>query len=64
MVNEKLKQARFDEGMTLLDVAIKLNITTPTYHQWEQGKKYPKLEYREKLCELFNKSASELGFAE
>jgi transcriptional regulator with XRE-family HTH domain/DNA polymerase III delta prime subunit len=42
-------------------VAEKLGTTAPNVSRWERGKTFPDTYYRQKLCELFGKSAEELG---
>ncbi len=60
--NQLLRQARQERGWTQKDVAdrigapLDLNVT-----RWERGTSRPSAYYVQKLCELFGKSASELG---
>lgn len=60
--NRLLRQARLERGWTQKDVANRigapqdLNVT-----RWERGTARPSAYYVQKLCELFGKSASELG---
>jgi transcriptional regulator with XRE-family HTH domain/DNA polymerase III delta prime subunit len=42
-------------------VAEKIGTTAPNVSRWERGKTFPDTYYRQKLCELFGKSAEELG---
>src|SRR5947209_2507185 len=61
--NELLRRSRQERGWTQKDVAdrigapLDLNVT-----RWERGTSTPSAYYTQKLCELFGKSASELGF--
>jgi predicted ATPase/class 3 adenylate cyclase/DNA-binding XRE family transcriptional regulator len=60
--NHLLRMARLERGWTQKDVAdrigspLDLNVT-----RWERGTAWPSAYYVQKLCELFGKSASELG---
>ena len=60
--NELLRRSRQERGWTQKDVAdrigapLDLNVT-----RWERGTSTPSAYYTQKLCELFGKSASELG---
>jgi transcriptional regulator with XRE-family HTH domain len=60
--NNLLRQARQERGWTQKDVAdqigapLDLNVT-----RWERGTARPSAYYVQKLCELFGKSARELG---
>jgi class 3 adenylate cyclase/DNA-binding XRE family transcriptional regulator len=60
--NHLLRMARLERGWTQKDVAdrigapLDLNVT-----RWERGTSRPSAYYVQKLCELFGKSASELG---
>src|SRR5215471_11451655 len=60
--NHLLRMARLERGWTQKDVAdrigapLDLNVT-----RWERGTAWPSAYYVQKLCELFSKSASELG---
>jgi predicted ATPase/class 3 adenylate cyclase/DNA-binding XRE family transcriptional regulator len=60
--NHLLRMARLERGWTQKDVAdrigapLDLNVT-----RWERGTARPSAYYVQRLCELFGKSASELG---
>src|SRR5579863_3163708 len=60
--NHLLREARLERGWTQKDVAdqigapLDLNVT-----RWERGTSRPSAYYIQKLCELFGKSARELG---
>ena len=60
--NHLLRRARLERGWTQKEVAdrigapLDLNVT-----RWERGTATPSAYYVQKLCELFGKSASELG---
>lgn len=60
--NHKLRQARLERGWTQKEVAdrigapLDLNVT-----RWERGTAKPGAYYVQKLCELFGKTAIELG---
>src|SRR3989440_4742874 len=59
--NERLRHARYLKGWTQSDLAAALDTDFETVSRWERGIAVPGLFYREKLCELFAKSAEELG---
>src|SRR5947209_5971033 len=60
--NHLLRRARLERGWTQKDVAdrigapLDLNVT-----RWERGTAAPSAYYLQRLCELFGKSADELG---
>src|SRR5215469_57791 len=60
--NHLLRMARLERGWTQRDVAdrigapLDLNVT-----RWERGTARPSAYYVQRLCEVFGKSASELG---
>ncbi len=60
--NNKLKQERLLRGWTQNDVAGYVGTDGYTVNRWERGRTVPSPHFRQKLCELFGKSAEELGF--
>src|SRR5947207_15834589 len=62
--NQRLSHERTLHGWSQEDVASKLGTSTYTVAQWENGVAFPNLHYRQKLCELFETNAQELGFIE
>jgi transcriptional regulator with XRE-family HTH domain len=56
-----LREARKARGWTQSNVAEKLGVANLTVARWEKGMTLPHAEQRKALCELFDKSASELG---
>ncbi len=56
-----LKQERELRGWSLQKVADTLGITSRTVSRWERGITIPYPHFREQLCALFGKNASELG---
>ncbi len=59
--NERLRHARFQMGLTQAELAEKVGTTFETVSRWERGIKAPSAYYRRKLCEVFGKTAEELG---
>ncbi len=59
--NERLKRARYQMGLTQSELAERVGTTFETVSRWERGIKAPSAYYRRKLCEVFDKSAEELG---
>src|SRR5215472_10233506 len=61
--NDRLRQARLERGWTQAEVAELVSSTTSfeTVSRWERGMKIPTAYYRRRLCEIFDKTAQELG---
>lgn len=59
--NERLKQERLSRGWTQADVAGFIGTDGYTVNRWERGKARPRPYFCQKLCELFGKSALDLG---
>jgi len=59
---QRLKQERELHLWSQEQVAEMIGTTAPTISRWEHGSTFPGLHFRQKLCELFAKSAEELGF--
>src|SRR5450755_4049964 len=56
-----LRQMRTERGWTQIEVADAVGVTKLAVGRWERGERVPQRFYWEKLCELFGKSAVELG---
>ncbi len=59
--NLRLRQAREARNWTQLEVADALGTTKLVVGRWERGERIPRRFYWTRLCELFGKSAAELG---
>jgi len=59
--NERLRHARYQRGWTQAELAEKVDTTFETVSRWERGIKAPSAYYRRKLCEVFGKTAEDLG---
>ena len=59
--NQQLRNQRLLNSWTQSQVAEKVGTTVVNVSRWENGSTAPSLYYRQKLCELFGKSADELG---
>src|SRR2546423_7194248 len=59
--NERLRRARYLKEWTESDLAAALDTDFETVSRWERGIALPSHFYREKLCDLFGKTAEELG---
>ncbi len=59
--NTRLKAQRLRKQWSQVYVATMIGTNDVTVSRWESGVTFPSLYYREKLCELFGKSAEELG---
>lgn len=62
--NIKLKQSRMLRGWSQEKVAEKIGTDPKRVGIWERGESIPSPHFQEKLCELFEKNARELGFLE
>lgn len=56
----KLKQARIDKKLKLIDVATHLNTTVRTISRYEDGTREPSIDTLKKLCDLYDVSADYL----
>src|SRR5437016_5082164 len=59
--NRLLRGQRKLRYWTQSQVAEQLGTTTVNVNRWERGLTSPSLYFRQKLCDLFGKSAEELG---
>src|SRR6266487_1895380 len=59
--NTRLKAQRLRKRWSQVYVATIIGTTDVTVSRWESGTTFPSLYYQQKLCELFGKSAEELG---
>ena len=57
MYGERLKKARKQKKLTLVNVGMKLNITHATISRYENEKLEPNLDVLKSLCELYNVSS-------
>jgi tetratricopeptide (TPR) repeat protein/DNA-binding XRE family transcriptional regulator len=62
--NQALQQARIERHWTRQQVADQLGITWQTITLWEQGNASPDTSACQRLCNLFGKTAQELGLPE
>jgi transcriptional regulator with XRE-family HTH domain len=60
--NEALRRQRLLRGWSQKKVADLLGTSEDIVSRWEHGKKKTSPFYQEKLCDLFGKTADELGF--
>lgn len=59
--NIRLKAQRLRKRWSQVYVATMIGTTDVTVSRWENGATFPSLYYQQQLCELFGKSAEELG---
>ena len=60
--NHRLREERERRGLALKDVAELIDLPDPrTLGRWERGVFFPQPHYRQRLCQLYGKSAEELG---
>jgi transcriptional regulator with XRE-family HTH domain len=62
--NEKLRLARRKNMWTMKETADKVGVSLVTYGRWERGIQKPHLGTLKDLCDVFGKSAEELGFGD
>lgn len=54
--SERLKQLRFEKGLTQKEVADLVHVNRVTYTNWERGKREPNFENLVKLADLLDVS--------
>ena len=59
--NQRLSDERISRGWSQAYVAKQIDAYAFMVHRWEHGQTFPGPRYRQKLLQLFNKSAEELG---
>mgnify|MGYP003084067912 FL=1 len=60
MFSKKLKELRLKANLTQNEIAEKLNISQPSYQQWESGRRKPTLTTLEMFSDFFDVSIEEL----
>ena len=63
-MTRNLKSFRAKYGLTQMQMAEKLDITTATYSSKENGKKQFTLEEAKKIAEIFNTSIDNIFFSD
>lgn len=53
---ERLKQLRKEKGLTQVELAKEMGVSTGTVAMWETGKRRPQFETLDKLCEYFDRN--------
>ena len=62
-LDKKMKNLRVASGMSQKDIAAKLDLSVPSYSNYENGYSEPPMEILQKFCEILNVSVSDLfGF--
>jgi len=59
--SENLKQIRIKKGLSQKEVAARLSVSQPSYAQYENGKRNPKLETVQKIADALGVSVTELA---
>jgi transcriptional regulator with XRE-family HTH domain len=62
--NKLLKAEREKRFWTQADLAEKVGSDAKSVGRWENGKTFPSLYYRQKLCKVFDKTPQELGLSQ
>lgn len=57
-----LKLWRVSKGLSQEQCAKHVGVTTKTWHTWEQGTSYPKIDKVFKICKLFNCKIEDIDF--
>jgi transcriptional regulator with XRE-family HTH domain len=60
--NQRLRLERRLRGWSQIYLARQINVPDYYISRWERGEVTPSLYYQQKLCDLFEKTATELGF--
>ena len=60
--NKRLKDERLKRGWTVQDVCALLGISPNALRRWEDGRGFPHTEFRQRFCQIYEKSSQELGF--
>ena len=56
----KLKEARIQAGLSVVDVMRSLKVSDAAVYMWENGKTHPKLANLQRLAKLYGRSVDEL----
>ena len=59
-IEDKIRRVRLRKGITQNQIAEKIGISQPTYAQWENGKRKPKLETLKKIADALEVPVSTL----
>jgi putative transcriptional regulator len=59
----KLKRSRIDKGLSVPDMAGKLDISASFYYKIENGDRNPTMELAKRIADIFNSSLDDLFFA-
>ena len=59
--NSQLRRERQQRGWSQAELALRVGSGAKSVARWEAKRAYPTPYYRQKLCELFGKTADELG---
>ena len=59
---ERLKEERLKRGWTVQDVCVLLGISAAALRRWEHGGGFPHAQFRQRLCQIYERSSQELGF--
>jgi DNA-binding XRE family transcriptional regulator/DNA polymerase III delta prime subunit len=62
--NSLLRQARIEKGWTQRTLAHELGVEEQTVRTWERGTRFPSLEYRVRLGQIFEKTPAQLGLVD
>src|SRR5690242_11757101 len=62
MVNQKLLTALQEKGWSIETASVKIGVGRVTFSRWVNGHQEPQPALLELLCQVFGKSASDLGY--
>lgn len=60
--DERLKDERLKRGWTAQYVCVLLGTSPSALRRWENGRGFPHAEFRQRFCQIYEKSSQELGF--
>src|SRR5437660_5546754 len=60
-LNSRLHDARSERGWSQQNLADRIGTTPVNISRWENGSTFPTPYFRQRLCEVFDKTLAELG---
>ncbi len=60
-LNTRLRDARSESGWSQQNLADRIGTTSVNISRWENGSNFPSPYFRQRLCEVFDKTPAELG---
>lgn len=60
----KLRAARLEKGLSVADIAERINVSPDIYYKWEAGKRDPLIDNARRVSLILGRSIEELFFAD